>query len=87
MSWTNRRQQKATVGPKTRIAKLQWAALAVLKEAGVPLAYVARQLGHANTRMVEAHYAHLCPNALADSIRTLSPKVPVPKQARGRLKV
>lgn len=35
MSWTNRRQQKATVGPKTRIAKLQWAALAVLKEEGV----------------------------------------------------
>ncbi len=58
-----------------------------LVRAGVPLAYVAKQLGHANTRMVEAHYAHLCPNALADSIRTLSPKVPVPKQARGRLKV
>lgn len=30
-----------------------------LVRVGVPLVYVARQLGHTNTRMVEAHYAQL----------------------------
>ncbi len=40
---------------------------------GVPLAYVAEQLGHSNTRMVERHYGHLCPSAKADSIRLLAP--------------
>lgn len=36
---------------------------------GVPLAYVAAQLGHSSTRMVEKHYGHLAPSALAESIR------------------
>ena len=40
---------------------------------GVPLAFVAEQLGHSNTRMVEKHYGHLCPSAKADSIRLLAP--------------
>ena len=37
--------------------------------AGVSLAGVAKQLGHANTRMVEAHCANLCPKPPADFIR------------------
>jgi integrase len=40
---------------------------------GVELAFVAKQLGHANTRMVEKHYGHLCPSALAESIRKKAP--------------
>lgn len=36
---------------------------------GVPLAVVAAQLGHADTRMVEKHYGHLCPNYVADTVR------------------
>jgi integrase len=40
---------------------------------GVPLAFVAEQLGHVGTRMVERHYGHLCPSAKADSIRLLAP--------------
>ena len=42
---------------------------------GVPLAYVAAQLGHSDTRMVERYYGHLSPNAQADSVRSLSPKL------------
>ena len=42
---------------------------------GVPLAYVAAQLGHSDTRMVEKHYGHLAPSAMADAIRTLAPKL------------
>lgn len=44
-----------------------------LVNAGVPLAYVAAQLGHADTRMVEKYYGHLAPSAVADSIRSLAP--------------
>ena len=46
----------------------------MLVNAGCPLVYVAAQLGHTDTRMVEKHYGHLAPTALADSIRALMPK-------------
>jgi integrase len=42
---------------------------------GVPLAYVAAQLGHTDTRMVERYYGHLSPNAQADSVRSLAPSL------------
>jgi integrase len=47
----------------------------MLVNAGCPLPYVAAQLGHSDTRMVEKHYGHLAPNAMADSIRSLMPKL------------
>ena len=37
--------------------------------AGVPLAFVADQLGHADTRMVSKHYGHLAPSVVADAVR------------------
>jgi integrase len=36
---------------------------------GVPLAVIAAQLGHSDTRMVEKHYGHLSPNYIADTVR------------------
>ena len=36
---------------------------------GVPLAVVAVQLGHSDTRMVEKHYGHLAPTYIADTVR------------------
>jgi hypothetical protein len=36
---------------------------------GVPLAVVAAQLGHADTRMVENHYGHLSPSYIAATVR------------------
>jgi integrase len=36
---------------------------------GVPLAVVAAQLGHSDTRMVEKHYGHLAPTYIADTVR------------------
>ncbi len=47
----------------------------ILVNRGVPMAYVAAQLGHSDTRMVDKHYGHLAPNALADAIRTLVPNL------------
>ncbi len=42
----------------------------------VPMAVIARQLGHADTRMTERHYAHLAPNYVADTIRANFPIAP-----------
>lgn len=46
----------------------------MLVNAGCPLAFVAEQLGHSDTRMVEKHYGHLAPTAKADAIRAAMPK-------------
>lgn len=54
-----------------------WASLAVM--AGVPVMIVSRNLGHADTRMVEKHYGHLAPSYIADEIRKGAPKFGVPK--------
>jgi len=35
----------------------------------VPLLMVAKNLGHANTRIVEKHYGHLAPSYIVDAIR------------------
>lgn len=44
---------------------------------GVPMAMIAKQLGHADTRMTEKHYAHLAPNYVADTIRANLPTLGV----------
>ncbi len=36
----------------------------------VPLAVIAVQLGHSDTRMVEKHYGHLSPSFVADTVRS-----------------
>lgn len=33
------------------------------------MAVIAQQLGHADTRMTERHYAHLAPSYVADVVR------------------
>jgi len=43
--------------------------------AGMDLILVARQLGHGDTRMVEKHYGHLCPDAAAARFRSIAPKL------------
>ncbi|PNE11162.1 MAG: integrase [Beijerinckiaceae bacterium] len=40
---------------------------------GVPMGVIAAQLGHADTRMTERHYAHLAPSYVADTIRAALP--------------
>ncbi len=36
---------------------------------GVPLAVIAEQLGHSDTRMTEKHYAHLAPSYVGNTVR------------------
>jgi integrase len=40
---------------------------------GVPMAVIQKQLGHADTRMTERHYAHVSPNFVANTIRAELP--------------
>ena len=40
---------------------------------GVPIAVVSKNLGHADTRMTERHYAHLAPSYVADQLRRFAP--------------
>lgn len=49
-----------------------WASAAVM--AGVPLLVVAKNLGHSDTRMTEAHYGHLAPGYVADQIEAGAPR-------------
>jgi integrase len=49
-----------------------WASLAAMNQ--VPLMVVAKNLGHADTRMVEKHYGHLAPSFVADAIRAGAPR-------------
>lgn len=55
---------------------------------GVPLAFVAEQLGHVDTSMVEKHYGHLSPKAKTDAIRKLAPvlRISAPKVKPLRIK-
>lgn len=48
---------------------------------GVPLAVVAAQLGHKDTRMVEKHYGHLAPSYVADTIRAAFGELGIPERS------
>jgi hypothetical protein len=39
-----------------------------------PLLVVARNLGHADTRMVERHYGHLAPSFITEAIHAGAPR-------------
>jgi integrase len=66
--------ERAKIEPRITFHGLRhtWASLATM--AGMPLMIVARNLGHADTKMCERHYAHLAPSYEAESIRAHAPK-------------
>jgi integrase len=70
----NRACEVAKIDPPIAFHGLRhtWASHAVMH--GVPLLVVARNLGHADTRMVEKHYGHLANDYLAESIRKSAPR-------------
>jgi integrase len=81
-AWTNSDQIRridavcdaARIKPRCTFHALRhtWASLAVMN--GMPLLLVARNLGHADTRMCEKHYAHLSPSYESDMIRATAPR-------------
>jgi integrase len=60
---------RAVIVPAVNFHVLRHTHASFLAMAGTPMAVIARQLGHADTRMTEKHYAHLAPNYVAQTIR------------------
>jgi integrase len=71
--------ERAKIDPPVGFHQLRhtWASHAVM--GGMPLPVVARNLGHADTRMVEKHYGHLAPSYVADAVRKHAPRFGIAK--------
>ncbi|SHF02056.1 Site-specific recombinase XerD [Acidocella aminolytica 101 = DSM 11237] len=54
------------------ILRHTYASLSIMN--GAPLLVVARNLGHADTRMVEKHYGHLSATYMAEAVRAAAPR-------------
>lgn len=80
-AWAKSQQQKplalackaASIIPAIRFHDLRHTHGSTLAMKGVPLAVIAAQLGHSDTRMTERHYAHLSPSYVTDTIRANFP--------------
>ena len=59
----------ANITPAISFHELRHTYASRLAQRGVPMGVIAAQLGHADTRMTEKHYAHLSPNYVADTVR------------------
>jgi integrase len=64
---------KARISPPVNFHILRHTHASHLAMNGVPMAVIAKQLGHADTRMTERHYAHLAPSYVAQTIRANFP--------------
>jgi integrase len=76
----------AKIEPAASFHVLRHSYATMLLRAGAPLPVIAANLGHADTRMTERHYAHLAANYVADVIRATMPRlglVEAPVQAVG----
>jgi integrase len=66
---------RAAIVPAIGFHVLRHTHASILAMQAVPMAVIARQLGHSDTRMTERHYAHLAPNYVADTIRASFPRL------------
>jgi integrase len=65
--------KKARIDPSISFHVLRHTHGSTLAMRGVPFGVIAKQLGHADTRMTEKHYAHFAPSYVADTIRAHFP--------------
>jgi integrase len=65
--------RRAKIRPEISFHVLRHTHGSTLAMKGVPMGVIAEQLGHADTRMTEKHYAHLSPSYVADTIRANFP--------------
>jgi integrase len=66
---------RAGIAPAATFHILRHSYASALAGKGVPMGVIAVQLGHADTRMTERHYAHLAPSYVAATIRANLPKI------------
>ena len=65
----------AKISPAIGFHVLRHTHASMLAMKGVPMGVIAAQLGHADTRITEKHYAHLAPSYVADTIRGAFPNL------------
>jgi integrase len=65
--------RRANINPAVSFHVLRHTHGSALAMRGVPMGVIAEQLGHADTRMTEKHYAHLSSGYVADTIRAHFP--------------
>jgi integrase len=65
--------KRAKIKPAVSFHVLRHTHGSTLAMRGVPMGVIAEQLGHADTRMTEKHYAHLAPSYVAETIRAHFP--------------
>jgi len=82
LAWDKNDQQrmmkdacKAAGLPEMGFHQLRHSYASALVAEGVPLALVAQLTGHADTRMLERHYAHLAPSDLSRALEKMAPKL------------
>jgi len=88
-SWGRSHQSKplsdackaAKISPAVSFHILRHTHGSLLAMKGVPMPVIAQQLGHADTRMTEKHYAHLSPSYVADTIRQHFPALGLPEDS------
>jgi integrase len=67
--------RRAGIDPPASFHILRHTYATHLLRAGAPLPVIAANLGHADSRMTERHYAHLVPSYVAQVIRATMPKL------------
>jgi integrase len=67
--------KRAKIEPAVSFHVLRHTHGSTLAMRGVPMGVIAEQLGHADTRMTEKHYAHLSPGYIAETIRARFPNL------------
>jgi integrase len=71
----------ARIEPAATFHILRHTYASALAMRGVPMGVIAAQLGHADTRMTEKHYAHLAPNYVAETVRAALPALGVAEKS------
>jgi integrase len=72
---------RAKIKPAVSFHVLRHTHGSTLAMRGVPMGVIAEQLGHADTRMTEKHYAHLAPSYVADTIRAHFPTLGIAEES------
>jgi integrase len=74
---------RAGIKPQASFHTLRHTYASTLAGRGVPTSVIAHQLGHADTRITEKHYAHLAPNYVTETVRAALPTLGVVDEASG----
>jgi integrase len=79
--------KRAKIKPAISFHVLRHTHGSTLAMRGVPMPVIAQQLGHADTRMTEKHYAHLSGGYVADTIRAHFPALGIAESGAVQIRV